>query len=85
MLASFKGPSVFGVLLGNAPNSVGKGAAAILFSYGGGLSGAQLACMLLLHSPLFRPQELGMPPLFSIGRGHPVAELAKGEVDLRQE
>jgi hypothetical protein len=37
MLASFKGPSIVRVLLGDAPNSVGKGAAAILFSYGGGL------------------------------------------------
>jgi hypothetical protein len=85
MPASFKGPSIFGVLLGNVPNSVGEGAAAILFSYGGSLGSVQLVCTLLACKHLVRPIKLGMPPLLSVGRGGPISKLTESNVDLVQE
>jgi hypothetical protein len=44
MPASFKGPSINGVLLGDVPNSVGERATTKLLSYGSRLSCGQWVC-----------------------------------------
>jgi hypothetical protein len=38
-----------------------------------------------MGEPLFGPQKLWIPPLFSINRGDPITKLAEHEVDLVQE
>jgi hypothetical protein len=59
MLVHFKGPSIFGVLLGNASNSVGERATAKLFSYGMlGATALGLATLLLIGGTVLAVPEL---------------------------